>query len=469
MKILGPKIVAFVLWLWCLILPQISLYAQSGEKIRELERLALFGSKQELQDSLALVYQASQVDSMALARVGAILACRDGRVEDARRWYEGLSSRERRQFENQLLGTLLYLNNYELDKAAQALKQLRNIRLKDKESQMLRDAIDRHYGEVERLLGNTRAVEVWNVVSGSMEEIFERLQSATPFLGKITRDTYTSPNGQTKWRIAKGEKGWPVFLVVHQLGDGSWDEDNAETVEVRGLPEGAELSYPWLMSDGNTLYFVIEEMGILPSRGLGGKDIYVSRFDREARALLVPQLLPMPFNSPADDLIYMTDEANDVGWLVTGRGLNSGEVKLYTFKPSSVKRYEEDHVEDVALWQQPVMIEGERRMAKEYHALPVRSDKKVYFWIYQQPISSESDLKTSEAKNLFHQFVSTATALEQLEERLEGLRQQVSEHPQEVSRWRDELLNMEERVEVLRAQVGALRNEVIRAEQELNK
>lgn len=402
----------------------------------------------------------------AQSRDEAILASQEGRVEEARAWYDALSSKKKQDFDPLSLSTLFYIQAYDLKGAERSLGQLRKIRLKDPAKKNLREGLESYYGEVERLLSNTRTVEVWDTVRGRVEDIIERVGASTQALGRITEDSYTSPNGQIQWRV--GNDSVPAFLVVHRLGDGRWDEANAEVVEVRGLPEGAMLGYPWLMSDGNTLYFTIEEQGALPTSGLGGKDIYVSRYDREKKILMVPQLLPMPFNSPSDDFLYITNEGDDMGWCVTTRGLMSGEAMLYIFKPSSIQRHEGENVDEVAIWREPVMIEG-GVPAVQKDAVVSLPNERVYFWMGKQPICGEKDLKKPGARALFRQYVSTTTALEELERRLCERRERVADNPQEVSRWRDELLNMEERVEVLRAQVGALRNEVIRAEQELNQ
>lgn len=71
-------------------------------------------------------------------------------------------------------------------------------------------------------------------------------------------------------RIAQGchNLRWCMF------GDGRLDEEGREVVPVRGLPEGAKLSYPYLRSDGNTLHFAVEQEGVTPANTLGGRDIY---------------------------------------------------------------------------------------------------------------------------------------------------------------------------------------------------
>ena len=51
-------------------------------------------------------------------------------------------------------------------------------------------------------------------------------------------------------------------------------------------------NYPFMMGDGQTLYFAAEG-----GDGLGGYDIYVTRYDTEEDQFLHPVNIGMPFNS----------------------------------------------------------------------------------------------------------------------------------------------------------------------------
>lgn len=438
-------------------------FAQSKEQLEELEWLALYGAKQDLIDSLDMAYS-SGADSTHLVRIEALLAVRDGRHNVADEWFSELSSRDQRRFENLLWGTLISISEYQLDEADKRLKQLSKIRLKGEGSQDSREAVENLYAQVERLLKNVRAIEVLDTVSGSLDMIMDKVQSTTTHLGSVREKEYVTPDGLTKWMVSSTDDGVPAFSVVHQLGDGTWDYDHADMVEVRGLHEDSKIYYPRLMSDGNTLYFAVEEQGFIAEDGLGGKDIYVSRYDRDAGVLLVPQLLPMPFNSMSDDLIYLTDEASDIGWLVTSRGLKGNRAWLYTFKLSSVKRYEGDEIGDIALLKNPEVSSSGMNLKVMANQAVTPADEKVYFWIQNRPIRGKDDLKNPNAKNIFSQYLQSAESLLQLKDKLGVLRRQMSENPKIMNQLRSEVTALEERVEVLRAQSKALCNEVIKLE-----
>ena len=102
------------------------------------------------------------------------------------------------------------------------------------------------------------------------------------------------------------------------------------------LPEnvnaGARQNYPFLLSDGVTLYFASDMAG-----GLGGYDIYVTRHQTDADVWFAPENLGYPFNSAANDYLYVIDEVNGVGWFATDRNSPSGYVTVYKFVVNSEK------------------------------------------------------------------------------------------------------------------------------------
>lgn len=446
------------------LLPALVLSSFAQQSVGELEKIALHSTKQELISSLHQAYQGGR-DSTELARIEALLACREGRIPQANKWYNSLSKRDQRRFENQFLGALFAINGYRMDEASDLLAQIEKVRLKDDSSIANRDALNHLYEQVERLLGNTREAIVLDTLSGSLESILNHVQQNSLHLGRIDAETYTTPDGQTMWRVSHTEGEAPKFVVIHRLGDGSWDEANSDTIEVRGVPEGAQLSYPRLMTDGNTLYFVIEEPGMLPENGLGGKDVFVSRYDRAAGVLLVPQLLPPPFNSPADDYIYLTDEANDLGWLVTSRGQTSDSVHLYIFKLSSVKKYSGDDIVGAALWSHPTVTKEEVSITRPIEKEGDKNPKNVFFWLKNRPIRGDTDLQKESSKRLFAQYLKSEKALQELNEKLSALRARYAEEPRMKERLKGDIINMEQMLEDLRAQTRALCNEVIKEEE----
>lgn len=92
-------------------------------------------------------------------------------------------------------------------------------------------------------------------------------------------------------------------------------------------------NYPFLASDGITLYFSAE--GPL---SMGGRDIFMTSFDSDKGIWLQPQNYGLPFNSPANDYLLVIDDLDSLGWLVTDRRQPEGKVCVYTFVPTSVRQ-----------------------------------------------------------------------------------------------------------------------------------
>ena len=99
-------------------------------------------------------------------------------------------------------------------------------------------------------------------------------------------------------------------------------------VEALGDPS----NYPFLMTDGITLYF--SHKG---SESIGGYDIFVTRYDDVDNTYLKPQNVGFPFNSTANDYLYIEDEIDSLGWFVTDRRQPAGRVCIYTFVPSPTR------------------------------------------------------------------------------------------------------------------------------------
>lgn len=113
---------------------------------------------------------------------------------------------------------------------------------------------------------------------------------------------------------------------------------------LEGLPEG-DSNYPFLLTDGITIYFANNN-----PNGLGGYDLYVTRYNSETDRYLTAENLGMPFNSDANDYMMLIDEVNQLGWFATDRNQPEGMVCIYTFIPSETKQYynyKEDSFEDI--------------------------------------------------------------------------------------------------------------------------
>ena len=113
----------------------------------------------------------------------------------------------------------------------------------------------------------------------------------------------------------------------------STDKLGDEWAEPRRIEEFEEewtdANYPFLMSDGYSLFFAAKG-----EHSLGGYDIFMTMFDNESGSFFRPENFGLPFNSTANDYLLAFDELDSLGWLVSDRYQPEGKVCIYTFVPS---------------------------------------------------------------------------------------------------------------------------------------
>lgn len=147
-------------------------------------------------------------------------------------------------------------------------------------------------------------------------------------LGHIVRDKdsgtlyHENDFGDQRFFAAADTSGRSA-IYRRTLLAGEWG--GAEAVSIGG--ECYDYQCPFPMPDGQTLIFAARNDGDDAGRSLS---LYTTTYDADHDAYLTPQRLPYPFNSDADDLYYIEDEADTLAWLVTTRRQPQGQVCIYT-------------------------------------------------------------------------------------------------------------------------------------------
>lgn len=123
----------------------------------------------------------------------------------------------------------------------------------------------------------------------------------------------TSDSSGTSQLVSSAILSDNTWETPHSLGDNLNDDGNA--------------NYPYIMPDGNTLYFANDGVN-----SIGGYDIFITRRDEEG--FLQPQNMGMPYNSPYNDYMLVIDETTGIGWWATDRNRLEGKVTIYMFIPN---------------------------------------------------------------------------------------------------------------------------------------
>lgn len=205
-----------------------------------------------------------------------------------------------------------------------------------------------------------------------------------------------------------------------------------ETHPVKGVgSDDFRIITPFMRTDGETLYFACDS-----TPGLGGLDIYKTRFNSEEGSYYQPERLGMPFNSPFDDYMMAIDETHQVGWWATDRGDDPEHVLIYIFKMSddpeyldepSVERARIDRVADS--WRQEggydelmsEILKADVLDKPKEHLQIVINDGRVY--------DSADQFRNPQAKSWFEQNQQTKQLIADNEKLLVSLRREYEEAP----------------------------------------
>ena len=191
-------------------------------------------------------------------------------------------------------------------------------------------------------------------------------------------------------------------------------------------------NYPFLASDGITLYFSAE--GPL---SMGGRDIFMTSFDSDKGIWLQPQNYGLPFNSPANDYLLVIDDLDSLGWLVTDRRQPEGKVCVYTFVPTSVRQnFEVDGLSNAMLksyadiksikdtWKFGNRQTAMLRLKNIRTKIRKQQNKNNINFIIndKQIIRSIDDFKSDESRKLYKQLVEIKQIITEEEQQLQKQR-----------------------------------------------
>lgn len=157
-----------------------------------------------------------------------------------------------------------------------------------------------------------------------------------------------------------------VLMGADILDDGSVDHPMALPGE--NLAGGGNAEYPFLLSDGMTLYYANDG-----EESLGGYDIFLTRPDDEG-SFLQPQNLGMPYNSPYDDYLLAIDETTGLGWWATDRNQIPGKLTIYVFVPSETRVNVADDDENLVALAKMSDISLTREQGVQYPQIPEAID-----------------------------------------------------------------------------------------------
>ena len=244
-------------------------------------------------------------------------------------------------------------------------------------------------------------------------------------------------------------------------------DDWSKPSPLNGMPSG-DNNYPFMLSDGMTIYFANNSL-----EGLGGYDIYITRFNTSTDRYLLPENVGMPFNSTGNDYMMAIDEINGLGWFATDRNLPDSLVCIYTFVPNEKKvyyDYESDNKLDIInaahIYSIAATQTDSEAVRQAEHALFMLSlqtpkeDKSTTFTFVINDFTDYhhiDDFKSPEARQLYIDWQNKVKSLNQLTLQLEERRTQYTRATKsERESMTEELLRMEQQHEQLETEVSGM-------------
>ena len=229
------------------------------------------------------------------------------------------------------------------------------------------------------------------------------------------------------------------------------------------------------MADGVTIYYASD------GEGLGGYDIFVTRYNTNTDTYLVPENVGMPFNSPYNDYMYVIDEYNNLGWFASDRFQPEGKVCIYVFIPNNSKQtynYEAmDRKQMIRLAQihslketwkdKQTVAEALQRLEAAISHKPKERRKVDFEFVIDDNTTYYlmTDFKSAKAKQLFRRYRQMEKDYLQQEEKLNNLRQQYSTgNKQEKERMAPAILDLEKRILQMSEELAVLEINVRNAE-----
>lgn len=279
---------------------------------------------------------------------------------------------------------------------------------------------------------------------------------------------YISEAGDDVIWYGSTDEGDSKMFESTRLTDGSWDKpiELFDYASIFGNTNGSWVSYPFLLSDGITLYFAADG-----ENSLGDLDIFISRRDNDG--FLQPSNIGMPYNSPYNDFMYVVDDVTGVGWWASDRNQIKDSVTIYSFIPNEVRvNYPVDtpKLTDYAMLKSVAETRNPdtdyTRIREKITALSNGSENsKDKTFSFALPggrvVTSLSQLTSSMSVAAMKEYLSEKESYDKLKENLNNLRKAYARRDKTVSA---NILATEKTLEAKRKELKRLKNRVVKFE-----
>ena len=266
------------------------------------------------------------------------------------------------------------------------------------------------------------------------------------------------------WAVQNADNNFEL-VSAGPLSGGKWDEPSTLGSH---LNEGGDANYPFLMSDGMTLYFANDG-----ENSIGGRDIFITR--RDGDGFLQPTNIGLPYNSPYNDYLLAIDEEKGIGWWATDRNRIPDMVTVYVFIPSDMRvnyPVDSENLAERALitsyrdtWEDGKDYSGLIALARKGSASDNGDLQATPQFALSVPgrgtLTSLQDFRNTRARGLAKQWLDLRSQLDRKKTELAALRERYRKGDQSVS---GKILDGETVVAAMRNQLNIIASQVAEAE-----
>ena len=246
--------------------------------------------------------------------------CMTGRYQEAVKPLE-VAIRQNRRSGALWYQAIVRQHLYDFDGALEAIEAYRPV-LKSEVWIERADSLEAECVQGQRAMNHVEDVEIIDSLVVSKSSFFSSYNLG-PESGRVLQD---DENGVF---FENQAADYRIFANDGKLFESYKIRENWEDLhELKGVgSEEFDILMPFMRTDGETLYFACDS-----TPGMGGLDIYKTRFNSEDGEFYQPERLGMPFNSPFNDYMMAIDETHQVGWWATERLGDPENVIIFLFR-----------------------------------------------------------------------------------------------------------------------------------------
>jgi tetratricopeptide (TPR) repeat protein len=332
----------------------------------------------------------------------------------------------------------IYYKTYRFDLAGEVLEEYIELLEKKKQDTEAAEAILALADDAQRMVEKVEDVQIIDSMVVNKSDILTAYTLSEESGTLNTYSTFFQTNEPIHSTVYKNQKGDKIYYA-QPTEEGNYslftqsmlmDQWGDEKLLPMNNEKNKDDNYPFVLSDGATIYFASNGNG-----SIGGYDLFVTRYNTNSDSFLTPEQLGMPFNSPYNDYMIVFDEVKGLGWFVSDRFQPEDQVCVYLFIPNpDHKRIE---TEDLEIKQARASIRSiqdswqpdanyTEMIALAHKEIPygnVEIKKDFEFIIGDNIVYYRWDeIQSPEAKAFYEKHIAVNKQINALSQKLEGLR-----------------------------------------------